>query len=232
MRDPAEAAADRFGEGLPDSPGDSLPEECLDDICVALVNQGYCVLDDVLPRDLVAALQEEALGYALAELQPAGTGREQQYQHDRRVRGDRIHWLERRSQAARRYLAVAEQLRAGINRRLFLGLFDYECHYACYEPGAFYARHLDAFAGRRNRILSSVLYLNDDWGEGDGGELVLYDDRGGHELRRILPQLNRLVLFLSERFPHEVRAARRHRYSIAGWYRVNASDAQRVDPQR
>lgn len=220
MRDPAELLAT------------GLAEDRLDDICVALVNQGYCVVDAVLPEALVLALQEEAQGLSHAELLPAGIGREQQYQHNRRVRGDRIRWLERQSTAASCYQDFAEALREGINRRLFLGLFDYESHYASYEPGAFYARHLDAFAGSRNRVLSTVLYLNEDWGAGDGGELVLYDDRDGTELVRMLPVLNRMVLFLSERFPHEVLSARRFRFSIAGWYRVNTSAATRVDPPR
>jgi len=35
--------------------------------------------------------------------------------------------------------------------------------------------------------------------------------------------LNRLVIFLSEEFPHEVLPANTHRYSIAGWFRVNNS---------
>lgn len=209
---------------------DGLDEDRLDDICVALVNQGYCVLDAALPVPLVRALQEEIAALSAAGMQAAGTGREQSYQHDRQVRGDHIHWLERRNPAGAAYLEFAEGLRQGINRRLFLGLFDYECHYACYAPGAFYARHVDAFAGRRNRVLSSVLYLNEHWSDGDGGELVLYDDRSGQALLRLLPVLNRFVLFLSERFPHEVLPARRSRCSIAGWYRVNTSDAARVDP--
>jgi SM-20-related protein len=211
---------------------EALHEDRLDDICVALVNQGYCVLDAAVPAARLRALQQEQASLTAAELLAAGIGREQQHQQDRQVRGDHIHWLDRQRPAAADYLDFAESLRQGINRRLFLGLFDYECHYARYEPGAFYARHVDAFAGRRNRVLSTVLYLNEDWHESDGGELVLYDDRSDGELLRLLPQSNRMVLFLSERFPYEVLAARRSRCSIAGWYRVNPSDTQRVDPQR
>jgi SM-20-related protein len=39
-----------------------------------------------------------------------------------------------------------------------------------------------------------------------------------------------LVVFLSDRFPHEVRQASRLRYSIAGWFRVNASLGSHIDP--
>lgn len=211
-----------------DTPVEGLSEERLDDICVALVNQGYCILDNALPDDLVLALQREALGLPREQFHTAGTGREQQHQLDTRVRSDVIHWLQRGSVAGDRYLNYAEALREGINSRLFLGLFDYEVHYACYAPGAFYGRHLDAFAGRRNRIISTVLYLNADWQEGDGGELLLYEgldaaQQGGERgavLQRVQPVLNRMVLFLSERFPHEVLPASRERFSLAGWFRL------------
>lgn len=207
-----------------DIPVDGLGEDRLDDLCVALVNQGYCVLDDALPADLALALQREAQALPRERFHVAGTGREQQHHLDTRVRSDRIHWLQRGSPAGDRYLDFAEALREGMNSRLFLGLFDYEVHYACYEPGAFYGRHRDAFAGRRNRIVSTVLYLNADWHEGDGGELLLYGDQGGEQggtpLLRVQPVLNRLVLFLSERFPHEVLPAVRERYSLAGWFRI------------
>ena len=195
----------------------------LDDICVALVNQGYCILDDALPPDLILALQDEARNLPRERFHVAGTGREQQHQLDTRVRSDRILWLQRGSMATDRYLDFAESLREGINNRLFLGLFDYEVHYACYEPGAFYGTHRDAFAGRRNRIVSTVLYLNADWQDGQGGELLLYDDLNGCLLQRVQPVLNRFVLFLSERFPHEVLPAVRDRYSLAGWFRIRGS---------
>lgn len=217
------------------NPADSDPaglgDDRLDQLCVALASQGYCVLDQALPPALALALQEQAQALPRAAFHVAGTGREDQHQVDRRVRSDRISWLERKGTAVIAYLDFAETLREALNRRLFLGLFDYECHFACYDPGAFYGLHRDAFAGERNRIVSTVLYLNSDWQEDCGGELLLYDEQG-QVLQRVQPLLNRLVLFLSEGFPHEVRPALRCRYSIAGWYRVNASRATRVDPPR
>jgi len=39
-----------------------------------------------------------------------------------------------------------------------------------------------------------------------------------------------LVVFLSEEFPHEVLKAKRSRFSVAGWFRVNTSNAERADP--
>ncbi|WP_335340025.1 2OG-Fe(II) oxygenase [Sedimenticola selenatireducens] len=47
-----------------------------------------------------------------------------------------------------------------------------------------------------------------------------------------LAQAGELAVFLSEEFPHEVLAADRDRYSVAGWFRVNGSINQQIDPPR
>ena len=123
-----------------------------------------------------------------------------------------------------------EQLRLRLNRELFLGLFDYECHYAHYPKGAFYKKHVDAFKGESNRRLSTILYLNPQWQPQDGGELVIYDVDGTTELATVLPVFGSMVIFLSEEFPHEVLTARRSRYSLTGWFRVNATNSVNLDP--
>jgi SM-20-related protein len=77
-----------------------------------------------------------------------------------------------------------------------------------------------------------VLYLNYGWQPDDGGEMLLYREDEAEPFARVLPDMGRIAVFLSEEFPHEVRAAQRDRYSIAGWYRINATTAERVDPPR
>ncbi|MBS0393650.1 MAG: 2OG-Fe(II) oxygenase, partial [Proteobacteria bacterium] len=66
------------------------------------------------------------------------------------------------------------------------------------------------------RVVSVVLYLNPGWQSGDGGELVLAADDGEHVVE---PRGGTLLAFLSERFEHEVRPARRERRSLTGWFR-------------
>lgn len=117
-----------------------------------------------------------------------------------------------------------------LNRRLFLGLFSFESHFAHYSPGDFYKKHYDAFRGGANRILSIVVYLNHGWQPDDGGELVLYLDDKDREGIKVTPSFGSVAIFLSEEFPHEVLPATRDRYSIAGWFRVNTSTADRIDP--
>jgi SM-20-related protein len=48
----------------------------------------------------------------------------------------------------------------------------------------------------------------------------------------IKPTAGTLVLFESERFVHEVLPAADKRYSIAGWFRKNASISGIIDPPR
>lgn len=118
------------------------------------------------------------------------------------------------------YLMQMESIQRAVNREFFLGLFEYEAHFACYEKGAFYKKHLDAFKENVTRRLTTVLYLNDEWTPQDGGELVIYD-LDDNQLATVAPQGGRLVVFLSEQFPHEVLPTHKERISIAGWFRVN-----------
>jgi SM-20-related protein len=143
-----------------------------------------------------------------------------------------IYWLDTAQTAAavHDYLDWIEQLRLGLNRRLFLGLFDYECHYAYYAAGTFYKKHRDVFKGGGNRVVSSVLYLNPHWTPQDGGELLLYARDGNTLIESVAPQYGRMILFLSEQFPHEVATTRCPRYSLAGWFRINNSIGCSVDP--
>lgn len=194
--------------------------------------KGYSVQKDAVPPSLISELLEICTSMPAGELKPAGIGRAHGQQTNSEIRRDEIAWIEStHGGAAGQWLEFIAQLQQYLNRTLMLGLFSFESHFAHYAPGAFYKTHVDAFKGQANRILSVVLYLNPEWVQEDGGEMVLYSDQGTQTvLETIQPQAGTLVVFLSEDFPHEVLPAKRHRYSIAGWYRVNASSALRVDP--
>jgi SM-20-related protein len=114
-----------------------------------------------------------------------------------------------------------EELRRACNRTLTLGLFEFECHYALYPPGASYSRHRDRFRDDDARVLSCVLYLNEDWRSGDGGALRLHLDH--KDPLDIAPVGGTLVAFLSGAFDHEVLPARRARIALAGWFRRRAA---------
>ena len=192
-----------------------------DEIADALAGPGFIILDGVFPRQLTQGLVD-LIANREDKLKRAGVGREGNYRLNDSVRGDAIQWLESGDEPVTEFLSVMDKLRQALNERLYLGLFDYEAHFASYAPGAFYKKHSDAFRGKPGRKLSSVFYLNPDWDLAAGGELVLYDEAGEQELVRVAPECGRLVLFLSENFPHEELPARQSRQSIAGWFRIKS----------
>lgn len=137
------------------------------------------------------------------------------------IRGDHIAWLETgRSSACDSYLNHMETLRQTLNRELFLGLEEYESHFALYAPGAFYRAHLDRFRDDDKRTVSVVLYLNDDWLPEHGGALRLHPQEDEHV--DIAPVAGRMAMFLSGEMLHEVLPTARRRLSIAGWFRRRA----------
>ena len=201
-------------------------------ICDDLQHQGYSIQPACLPVDILTALQEQVRTLDANEFFRAGIGRNTQHHTNDFVRSDKVCWMTGETPTGKAWLDWAEALRVAINRRLFMGLFSFESHYAWYHAGAYYKRHYDAFRGQTNRVLSVVVYLNSDWAADDGGELVLYKDAEDREGLRVTPLAGTLVVFLSEEFPHEVLPAKRDRFSIAGWYRVNASSSDTLDPPR
>jgi SM-20-related protein len=200
----------------------------------ALVEQGWYVGREVIDLELCAALNQELLHRAAYQgLDEAGIGRGQQHLLRKDIRGDAIHWLDRESAAQRRYLDAMSELQQALNHALFLGLFEYEAHFAHYPPGAFYQRHLDSFRGRANRVISTVGYLTPDWPADGGGEMVIYHpDDPSQEVARVIPEAGTFACFLSETIPHEVLPTRCPRTSIAGWFRRNASLGGVLDPAR
>jgi SM-20-related protein len=214
---------------------DSGGEDVFQRIAEALEAPGYAIVDRAVPAGIVDALFVELNGLPDNALGRAGVGRGDDRQVNRFVRTDETCWLDPGAPAVAAFLSWMERLRLGINRHLYLGLFDYEAHFARYPTGAYYKRHLDAFDGvGRNRVVSTVLYLNPQWQPADGGEMLLYapGEGGPAVVERVAPVYGRLAVFLSERFPHEVLATRTMRFSVAGWFRVNASIAGQLDPPR
>ncbi len=193
---------------------------------------GYSINPVALPPYLNDSLLEAIHRMDAEKFSDAGIGRGEDYVHSEFVRTDEICWITGTTETGRLWLEWAGALQQYLNRRLFLGLFSFESHFAHYGVGDYYKRHLDAFKGEANRVLSLVVYLNSGWTTEDGGELVLYRDELDREGIKVTPLNGTVVAFLSEDFPHEVLPASRDRYSIAGWFRVNTSVSNKVDPPR
>ena len=197
----------------------SLSEHSLHFISQHLHSCGWCVVDDALPAEAALSLAAHAAALPDQALHRAGVGRAGQHQTLDTLRRDHIAWLDDQHTPDDIWLGAMALLQQHLNQQLYLGLQTYEAHYARYQPGDFYGRHVDAFKGQSNRVVSTVLYLNGDWpvDNSAGGELVLYAPEATHYIK---PALARLVVFLSEDLPHEVLPAARTRHSIAGWFRA------------
>lgn len=185
--------------------------------------RGYAVVPQFLPPDAVAPLREHAeAAFAQARMRPAGIGRADGRMHDAAVRGDATLWLDddTADPPERRFLATLESVRLAANAALFLGLFDFEGHYARYPEGASYARHRDRFRDQDRRTLTLVLYLNDAWPAAAGGALRLYRDECAP--LDVRPEGGTAVAFLADRFEHEVLPASMPRWSFTGWFRRRA----------
>jgi SM-20-related protein len=195
---------------------DSAPlERIVDD----LAEQGWSLQPVFAPQTLTLELADECRKRAAqGDLTPASIGRGSGQEVREGVRGDRIQWLDAGlSPACDQYLALMDGLRQALNRELYLGLDDYECHFAWYPPGAFYQKHLDRFRDDDRRAVSAVFYLNPDWQPEQGGALRLY--LADETTRDVQPQAGSLLVFLSADLPHEVLPASRERLSLTGWFR-------------
>lgn len=193
------------------------------EIAVQLEHTGYIVLDQPLVDKLLADLFTRCHDDDPTRFHAAQIGRGAAKQKASSIRGDMIDWLDAGNSTDQAYLTCMEELRLGLNAALFLGLFDYECHYAIYGSGDGYAKHSDVLQGKKNRILTTVLYLNEDWHACDGGELVVFEPTGQSVIATVNPTFGTMIIFLSESFPHEVLLSHATRRSIAGWFRVCGS---------
>jgi SM-20-related protein len=204
-------------------------ESGLDDLVGDLARNGWAAAAQALSPGLVEGLLAEMTRRERAGgLQPAGVGR-RRVARANDVRRAGASWLDGRSPAEKDFLRTADDLRRALNRRLYLGLFEFEAQFLLYPPGGFYARHVDSLAGARSRIVSLVVYLNAGWREEDGGELSIWRGSEERPVARITPEAGTLVLMLSEETPHEARPAKVARRAIAGWFRLNASRDGRID---
>lgn len=157
--------------------------------------------------------------YEQEALKEAGIGNESKLTVDKEIRRDKIYWLDKKNQNIHEdaFFSVIDEFVAYLNQTCFAGIKSYEFHYALYEKGAFYKKHLDQFQSDNSRAFSMIIYLNESWKTGDGGELKVYRDT---EVQLIDPTNRKCVFFKSNELPHEVLLTTVSRRSITGWLKT------------
>ena len=182
----------------------------------AIANDGYIVIENFFEDSFIKELLESAKS---SEYKKAGISNSANLHTDNNRRRDKISWIDEKDSIQQHYIKFTNNLKDMLNKELYIGITYYESHFAIYENGDFYEKHLDAFKNSKNRVVTTVLYLNQDWETKDGGELLIYENE--KIIKKVLPKANTLVVFLSDKFPHEVLKSNKKRYSIAGWFRVD-----------
>ena len=146
----------------------------------------------------------------------AGTGNADKLIHNNLVRSDSIYWLDKKhnDKHENEFFVQIENFIRYLNISCYAGISDYEFHYSLYEIGSFYKKHVDQFQNNADRKYSMISYLNADWIEKDGGELMI------HQLdnnQKISPLQGKTVFFKSNELVHEVLVTNQPRMSITGW---------------
>lgn len=194
-------------------------------IAKILGETGLCVCPDFLsPRSLIKVAADLDEIRLRGEFHLAGVGQGVARITDPQVRNDETFWLTRQNSnpTQARVWRRIDLLRTAFNRTLFLGLTDFEGHYAVYPEGGYYERHKDSFRLDSARVVSFVLYLNRDWKPADGGRLRVYrkENSGNESFIDVDPVGGTMVCFLSREMEHEVLLSHRPRYSLTGWFKV------------
>ena len=157
--------------------------------------------------------------YTDHQMLSAGIGNNALLQHDQLIRSDKIYWLDPQHNDLHEndFFDLIDRFVAYLNATCYTGITGYEFHYALYEQGAFYKRHLDQFKNNPDRAFSMIQYLNADWLKQDGGELRIYHH---DHIQTIAPMGGKCVFFKSSALEHEVLLTHQPRLSITGWLKT------------
>ena len=201
----------------------------------ALRSSHHAVIDGFLGATAASALGAHVRGMRTAgELAPGEVAAGLQ----QATRGDLMRWLTPGGGAGaggsgvapslRTLLGALDELVLSLQRCIpelaRLSLLRHEVQATCYPGnGARYTRHVDD-ASRRGRVLTCILYLNEAWHAGAGGELRLHlspaaTGAAAAKVVDVQPISDRLLVFWSDaRCPHEVLPSHEDRYAVSIWY--------------
>jgi SM-20-related protein len=191
--------------------------EISSDLLQEFEEAGMMIIPNALHHGEISGIQSELLVLQSEnKFKKAGIGKKDEFVIDLNERGDFISWIdpERVLPHTSRYVELLQEIIQTLNRNFYLGIRDFEIHYAHYPAGTFYKKHVDRHRAGSSRVVSVVLYLNETWQPNDGGELVIYHEDTSET--KIQPIGGHLAIFLSSK-EHEVLPTLRSRMSITGW---------------
>ncbi|MDH5381079.1 MAG: 2OG-Fe(II) oxygenase [Cyclobacteriaceae bacterium] len=196
-------------------------ESNFEEIISGFLEKRVGIANEFLSADLALHLKENLLLlFENKAMKEAGIGNGLLLSHDKKIRSDKIFWLEKKDNNPheRIFFDLIDSFILYLNRTCFTGIKSYEFHYALYEKGAFYKKHLDQFKSDDGRAFSMIMYLNKGWLAKDGGELKVYQETG---IQIIPPDNQKCIFFKSNELEHEVLLTNVTRMSVTGWLKTS-----------
>jgi SM-20-related protein len=184
-----------------------------------LSEKSWSACPDFFNRKFTLALMDESknqLQEGLFHAAAIGKLSGQRVKED--VRGDNILWFDENklTDLQTEFMSGMTDFQDILNSEFHLGINEMEFHFAVYPIDSFYKKHLDQFKdkGNSNRVISCILYLNDQWLESDGGQLRIHSR---DKFTDVFPDGGKFVCFRSEEVQHEVMPTKKDRHSVTGW---------------
>lgn len=191
--------------------------DSFEDLIATYIATNVGISKNFLSNELANNLKQNILSLEKKQqLKTAGTGKSDKLIHNTAIRNDVIYWLDKNNnnEYEHQFFNQIDAFIAYLNKTCYTGITGYEFHYTLYEKGSFYRKHLDQFQDNTSRQFSMISYLNTNWKEGDGGELLIHESENNI---KISPTQGKTVFFKSNELVHEVLETQERRLSITGW---------------
>ena len=194
-------------------------EDCFETLISSYLDTKVGMVPDFISEELAENLVQRL--FELKEqnlLKAAGIGNVAKLTHNAEIRSDAIYWLDRNNnnEFENQFLDQVDAFVTYLNRSCYTGITGYEFHFALFDKGSFYRKHLDQFQNNSSRQFSMITYLNQNWQPEDGGELCIYDEA---KIQKVAPTNRKTVFFKSDELVHEVLETNKARLSVTGWLR-------------
>jgi SM-20-related protein len=194
-------------------------EDCFETLISSYLDTKVGMVPDFISEELAENLVQRL--FELKEqnlLKAAGIGNVAKLTHNAEIRSDAIYWLDRNNnnEFENQFLDQVDAFVTYLNRSCYTGITGYEFHFALFDKGSFYRKHLDQFQNNSSRQFSMITYLNQNWQPEDGGELCIYDEA---KIQKVTPNNRKTVFFKSDELVHEVLETNKARLSVTGWLR-------------
>ncbi|MBP4138660.1 2OG-Fe(II) oxygenase [Flavobacterium geliluteum] len=192
-------------------------KESFEDLIASYIENKIGISEHFLSEELLNNLKQNLLNLNKNSLlKEAGIGNSEKFSYNEKVRSDAIYWLDKKHNNIfeNEFFEIIDAFVLYLNESCYAGITGYEFHYSLYQTGDFYLKHLDQFKNNSSRKYSMISYLNSDWQEADGGELLIYQELCN---QKIAPTQGKTIFFKSNELLHEVLVTQNTRMSITGW---------------